>query len=128
MMGNEQKMGISLFPSFDLKTGTKGGSVKMIFKFYDEEGYGLRDEDGTYQENGVVSTMRSVLLPANKIIKYNQNGKKDFEFFLPIDQIPLDALSENLQITFKIVYTTGEGELKNLYTSQAYSFSYAKKK
>lgn len=128
MMGNEQKMGISLFPAFDLKTGSKGGSVRMIFKFYDEEGYGLRDEDGTYQENGVVSTMRTVMLPANKLIKYNQNGKKDFEFFLPIDQIPLDALSENMQITFKIVHTTGDGELKNLYTSQAYSFSYPKKK
>ena len=128
MQGNEVKMGISLFPSFDLKTGTKGGPVKMIFKFYDEEGYGFRDEDGTYQENGVVATMRAVLLPANKIIKYNQNGKKDFEFFLPIDQIPYEALSQNMQISFKIVHTTGEGELKNLYTSQTYQFSYPKKK
>ena len=72
--------------------------------------------------------MRTVLLPVNKTIRYNQNKKKDFEFFLPYDQIPMDALSENMQITFKIVYETGEGELKNLYFSQPYSFSYKKAK
>jgi serralysin len=125
--GNEVKQGISLFPSFDLKTGSKGGRVKMIFKFYDEEGYGFKDEDGTYEENGVVSTMRTVLLPPNKIIQYNQNNKKDFEFFLPIDQIPNDALSQNIMVTFKIVYETGEGEIKNLYQSQPLQFKYLKK-
>ncbi len=126
--GNDAKAGISLFPSFDLRTGGKGGKVKMIFKFYDEDGYGFRDEDQTYEENGVVATMRTVLLPVNKTIRYNQSNKKDFEFFLPYDQIPYDALSQNIQITFKIVYETGEGELKNLYFSQPYSFSYAKSK
>ena len=128
LQANDAKMGISLFPSFDLKTGSKAGRVKMIFKFYDEAGFGLKDEDQTYQENGTVATMRTVLLPVNKTIRYNQNKKKDFEFFLPYDQIPMDALSENMQITFKIVYETGEGELKNLYFSQPYSFSYKKAK
>ncbi|MFT3980769.1 MAG: M12 family metallopeptidase [Ferruginibacter sp.] len=126
MEGNEKKKGLSLFPSFDLKTGGKGGPVKMIFKFYDEEGYGFQDEDGKYQENGTVATIRTVTLPANKMIKYNQNGKKDFEFFLPIDQIPAEALSQNMIVTFKIVYTTGEGELKNLYVSAPLQFRYKK--
>ena len=58
--------------------------------------------------------------------RYNQNGKKDFEFFLPVDQLPYGALDNNMQITFKIVYTTGEGELKNLYTSGAYMFKFKK--
>jgi hypothetical protein len=125
--GNEVKQGISLFPSFDLKTGSKGGRVKMIFKFYDEEGYGFKDEDGTYEENGVVSTMRTVLLPPNKVIQYNQNNKKDFEFFLPIEQIPADALDQNIIVTFKIVFETSEGEIKNLYQSQPLQFKYLKK-
>lgn len=126
LVGNVEKMGISLFPSFDLKTGTKGGKVRMIFKFYDAEGYGLQDDDGTYQENGTVATMRTVILPAKKTMKYNQNNKKDFEFFLPIDQLPYGALDDNMQITFKIVYATNEGELKNLYTSAPYLFRYKK--
>lgn len=126
--GNDARQGIIIYPAFDLRTGSKGGRVNMIFKFYDEDGYGFRDEDETYQENGVVATMRSVVLPVNKTIRYNQNGKKDFEFFLPYDQIPMDAFSQNIQITFKIVHETGEGELKNLYFSQPYSFSYAKAK
>jgi len=125
--GNEVKMGISLFPAFDLKTGGIGGRVKMVFKFYDQEGYGFEDEDGTYEENGVVACLRTVLLPANKTIRYNQNNKKDFEFFLPIDQIPYEALSQNIIVTFKIVYETSENEIKNLYTSQPMQFSYKKK-
>ncbi|RYY64850.1 MAG: hypothetical protein EOO13_17980, partial [Chitinophagaceae bacterium] len=127
MQGNEKKGGISLFPSFDLKTGGKGGPVKMVFKFYDEEGYGFQDEDGAYQENGTVATLRTVTLPPNKQIKYNQGGKKDFEFFLPLDQIPADALSQNMIVTFKIVYQTAEKEQKNLYVSQPLQFRYAKK-
>jgi len=127
MQGNEKKNGISLFPSFDLKTGAKAGPVKMVFKFYDEEGYGLQDEDGKYQENGTVASIRTVNLLANKVVKYNQAGKKDFEFFLPLDQIPQDALSQNMIVTFKIVYQTNEGELKNLYVSQPLQFRYPKK-
>ncbi len=126
--GNDAKEGISIFPSFDLRTGSKAGRVTMIFKFYDEDGYGFRDEDETYEENGVVATMRSVVLPVNKTIRYNQNNKKDFEFFLPYDQIPYEALLQNIQITFKIVHETGEGELKNLYSTKPYSFSSLKKK
>ncbi len=126
MQGNEKRKGLLLYPSFDLKTGGKGGPVKMIFKFYDEEGYGLQDEDGKYQENGTVSTIRTVMLPANKTMKYNQNGKKDFEFFLPYDQIPAAAFSQNMIVTFKITYLTGEGELKNLYVSAPLQFRYKK--
>lgn len=124
--GNEKKKGISLFPAFDLKAGGKGGKIKMIFKFYDEEGYGFSDEDGSYQENGVVATLRTVNLTPNKTVSYNQKNKKDFEFFLPLDQIPSDALSQNIIVTFKIVYETSEQEIKNLYTSQAMQFSYKK--
>ena len=126
--GNEVKQGISLFPAFDLKTGAKGGKVKMIFKFYDQEGYGFADEDKTFEENGVVATMRTVTLFPNKIMSYNQKNKKDFEFFLPIDQIPADALSQNIIVTFKIVFETSEGEIKNLYTAQPMQFSYKTKK
>lgn len=126
--GNEVKMGISLFPAFDLKTGGKGGKVKMIFKFYDQEGYPFADEDGTFEENGTVATLRTVLLAPNKLSSYNQKGKKDFEFFLPIDQIPADALSQNMIVTFKIVFETTEGEVKNLYTAQPMQFSYKRKK
>lgn len=126
MEGNEAKQGISLFPAFDLKTGSKGGKVKMIIKFYDSEFYGYKDEDGTYEENGVVATMRTVLLPANKVIRYNQLNKKDFEFFLPFDQIPMDALSQNLIVTLKIVYETSEGEIKDLYRSQGMQFNLGK--
>jgi serralysin len=126
--GNDTKMGISLFPAFDLRTGSKSGKVKMIFKFYDEQGYGFGDEDGTYEENGTVATMRTVLLPANKTIRYNQDNKKDFEFFLPVDQIPYEALNQNMIVTFKIVFETGEGELKNLFQSQPLQFKYPKLK
>lgn len=126
VLNNEAKNGISLFPEFDLKTGDVGGTVKMLFKFYDAEGYGLRDTDGKYQENGTVAIVRTVNLPGKKQISYNKN-KQDFEFFLPLSQFPPDALNDDLLITFKIVHTTKEGEQKNLYLSEPMSFKYVKK-
>jgi serralysin len=126
VLNNKEKNGISLFPEFDLKTGDIGGTVKMLFKFYDAEGYGLRDSDGKYQENGTVAIVRTVNLPAKKLVSYNRK-KQDFEFFLPMNQFPQDAIDEDLLITFKIVHTTKEGEQKNLYLSEPMSFKYVKK-
>ncbi|MEX1203135.1 MAG: M12 family metallopeptidase [Ferruginibacter sp.] len=125
---NIKKGGISLFPTFDLKSVGKTGRVKMVFTFLDAIfQFPLLDEDGTYQENGVVATIREVLIPANKVIKYNQKKKKDFEFFLPLDQIPPYALEENILVEFKVVVETKEGEMKNMYQSQPLMFKYSKK-
>lgn len=125
---NNQKEGISLFPTFDLKSVGKAGRVKMVFTFLDALfKFPLLDEDGTYQENGVVATVREVLVPANKLVKYNQKKKKDFEFFLPLDQIPAYALEEDILVTFKVVIETPEGEKKDMYLSQPLQFKYVKK-
>jgi len=125
---NVKKGGISLFPTFDLKSVGKTGRVKMVFTFLDAMfKFPLLDEDGIYQENGTVATVRVVLVPTNKVIKYNQNNKKDFEFFLPLDQIPTYALEENILVEFKVVVETKEGEMKSMYQSQPLQFKYAKK-
>lgn len=125
---NTKKGGISLFPTFDLKSVGKAGKVKMVFTFLDALfEFPLLDEDGTYEENGVVATVREVLVPANKVVKYNQKKKKDFEFFLPIDQIPAYALEEPILVKFKVVIETPEGEKKNMYQSQPLQFKYVKK-
>lgn len=125
---NTKKGGISLFPTFDLKSVGKAGRVKMVFTFLDALfEFPLLDDDGTYQENGVVATVREVLIPANKVVKYNQKKIKDFEFFLPLDQIPAYALEEPILVKFKVVIETLEGEKKNMYQSQPLQFKYVKK-
>lgn len=125
---NIKKGGISLFPTFDLKSVGKAGRVKMVFTFLDALfEFPLLDDDGTYQENGVVATIREVLIPANKVVKYNQKKKKDFEFFLPLDQIPAYALEDPILVKFKVVIETPEGEKKNMYQSQPLQFKYVKK-
>jgi len=66
------------------------------------------------------------LIPANRVVKYNQKKKKDFEFFLPLDQIPAYALEEPILVKFKVVIETPEGEKKNMYQSQPLQFKYVK--
>ena len=126
LVSNEKKGGLSLYPSFNLKSGGVAGKITMVLKFYDEDGYPLTDKDGTYNQGNNVATVREVFFAKNKNIQYNKK-KKDFEFFIPWDQIPIEDAGESLIVNFKIVTQTSDGELKNLYQSEALKYSYVAK-
>ncbi len=126
LVANDKKGGLSLYPSFALKSGAVPGKITMVLKFYDEDGYELTDHDGKYNQGNCVATVREVFFPKNKSIQYNKK-KKDFEFFIPWDQIPMDEAGNALIVNFKIVTETGEGEIKNLYQSEALTYSNIKK-
>ncbi len=126
LVSNEKKGGLSLYPSFNLKSGGVAGKITMVLKFYDEYGYELSDNDGKYNQGNAVATIREVYFPKNKMIQYNKNkNKKDFEFFIPWDQIPIEDAGKALIVNFKIVTETSDGELKNLYQSEALTYSMA---
>lgn len=128
LVPNVKKEGLSLYPSFALKSGGVPGKVTMVLNFYDEYGEALSDNDGKYNQGNSVATVREVFFPKNKNIKYNKNKKKkDFEFFIPWDQIPLEDAGDALVVDFKIVTETIDGEIKELYQSKALSYSNVKK-
>lgn len=127
LVPNVKKGGLSLFPSFALKSGGVSGKVTMVLKFYDEYGYELTDVDGKYNQGNGVATVREVFFPKNKNIKYNKKKKKDFEFFIPWDQIPIEDAGNALIVNFKIVTETPDKEIKNLYQSEALTYNNIKK-
>ena len=127
LMSNETKNGLSLYPSFNLKSGGVAGKIIMVLRFYDENGYELIDKDGNYNQGNGVATLREVYFAKNKKIAYNKNNK-DFEFFIPWDQLPIEDAGKSLIVTFKIVTITTDGELKNLYQSSPLAYSNVSKK
>lgn len=86
--GTGTKKGISIFPTFDLKTNAKLGQVYFVAKLVDENGYYIRDNNDKYNWGGYVATyVKANLLPNTKK-GFNKTKIKNLELFLPFSEIP----------------------------------------
>jgi len=86
--GTGTKKGISIFPTFDIKTNGKLGQVYFVAKLVDEDGRYIRDDNDKYNWGGYVATyVKANLLPNTKL-GYNKTVKKNLELFLPFAEIP----------------------------------------
>lgn len=120
---NDKKGGLSLFPVFDLVADGKKGKVVLLTEFFDAEGYPLVDTDGSYCFGDQVSALRTITAIPGKKAAYNQKKKKDFEIFIPYDQLELPSGSKDIYIRFRAVIETDEGEVRDLFTGSASSYS-----
>lgn len=120
---NDKKGGLSLFPSFELVADGKKGKVILLTEFFDQEGYPIIDRDGSYRFGEQVSALRTVTAIPGKKVTYNNKKKKDFEIFIPYDQLELPTGVENIYIRFRAVIQTDEGEVKDLFTGEPASYS-----
>jgi Astacin (Peptidase family M12A) len=84
---NTAKNGLSIFPSFDLKTNSKLGQVYFVARLADEEGYYIGTTNLFYNWGGVAAIYKKMNLLPNTRVSYNK-VKKNMELFLPFDQIP----------------------------------------
>lgn len=120
---NDKKGGLSLFPVFDLVAEGRKGNVVLLTEFFDGEGYPLIDTDGSYRFGEQVSAIRTITAIPGKKVDYNQKKKKDFEIFIPYDQLELPSGSKDIYIRFRAVIQTEEGEIRDLFTGSARSYS-----
>ena len=129
---NEKKGGISIYPSMNVKNKGTAGTINFMVKFYDEDGYPLYDTDNQYNDGYHVAVTRRVFFSGNKSETYNKNNKKkkkhkDFELFIPFDQIPLNDVGNEMIILLKVIAETPDGEMKNFYQSDALVYRNIKK-
>lgn len=116
---------LSVYPSFALSAKDNVGVVYFLVLLYDEEGYPLMDNDGSYNVNGQVGTM--VAKQFTPGYKYNMNkAAKDFEFSLPNSQVPV-AEGSTVLATFRVFQYTPEEEFKALWSSKPVKFKFTKK-
>lgn len=122
---NKSKKGISLFPTFDLSAFGKSGKAYLVAEFYDTNWQPLADSDGEYSFEDRVAAFRSINTIPGKKTSYNK-VKKDFEIFIPYDQVETAKDKGVVYIQFRIVLQTKDGELKDVYYASPAAFSYSK--
>jgi hypothetical protein len=122
---NKSKGGLSIYPQFDLTATGKSGKFYMITEFFDEDFYYLEDSDGNYSFENRVISYRDVNTIPGKTTSYNKL-KKDFEIFIPYDQLELPDRESPIYVRFRVVHITAEGEVKDLFYGPPASFSFSK--
>jgi len=99
------KQGISIYPSFDLKTNSQLGRVILVAMLNYEEGgkqYHFYATNKNYNYGGyLASTLQMNLLPNTKM-SYNKTNK-NLELFLPYSQIPSSLKGKDVTFEFMVV-------------------------
>ncbi|MBP9214482.1 MAG: M12 family metallopeptidase [Chitinophagaceae bacterium] len=122
---NDNKQGVSIYPSFKMTTAGKSARVYFIAFFYDEEGNPIKKETETYNINNIAATFKSSVLGVGKSMAANKAKNNDFELFIPYDQLPVNTGKNNFQVEFR-VYLQDDKEMKILYQSKRKVFSFMK--
>lgn len=122
---NDNKQGVSIYPSFKMTTAGKSARVYFIAFFYDEEGNPIKKETETYNINNIAATFKSSVLGVGKSMAANKTKNNDFELFIPYDQLPVNTGKNNFQVEFR-VYLQDDKEMKILYQSKRKVFSFMK--
>lgn len=98
---NKTKNGLSIYPVFDLKTNSKLGTVYVVARMADEDGYYLRTDGKYFNWGGTAATYIKMNLLPNSKVAYNKTAKKNLELFIPYDKIP-DLEGKKLMIVFAV--------------------------
>ena len=98
---NTSKRGISIFPSFDLKTNSKLGQVYFVARLADAEGYYLRTDNSYYNWGGTAATYLKMNLLPNTKTSYNKGAKKNLELFFPFEQMP-ELYGRKVMVVFAV--------------------------
>lgn len=114
VMSNATKKGLSIYPTFDLKTNSKLGQVYYVARLVDENGYYIKDNNDKYNWGGTVATyVKATLLPNSKKA-YNKTAKRNLELFLPFSEIPA-MNGKKVTIEFTVVLDDmANGQLNKL--------------
>ncbi len=89
VQSNATKKGLSIYPSFDLKTSPILGRVHFVARLTTEDGqYYIPTTNAKYSWNNMAATYLEMnLLPSSKV-SYNKGPKKNLELFFPFKEMP----------------------------------------
>ena len=125
------RKGISVRPSFDMKTNSKLGEVYFVVRLYYKDGedyYAVKAVGNDYNVNGYCGGIFTARLLPNTTISYNKGSNKNLELFIPFTAIP-DLGGKPLVATFNVflVDTQNGNMTREMYYSVSNQLSLPKK-
>lgn len=101
VLNNTAKKGISIYPSFDVKTNSKMGQVYFVARLADEDGYYIRTDNAYYSWGGTAATYLKMNMLPNTKTSYNKGAKRNLEIFFPFDQMP-ELYGRKVMVVFAV--------------------------
>lgn len=101
VVNNATKKGLSIYPSFDLKTNSKLGVVYFVARLATEDGFYIKTDNPYYNWGGTAATYLKMNLLPNSKVSYNKVVKKNLELFMPFDKIP-ELNGKKVMIVFAV--------------------------
>ena len=101
VMNNTARRGISIYPSFDVKTNSKMGQVYFVARLATEDGYYIQTDNPYYNWGGTAATYLKMNLLPNSKTSYNKAAKQNLELFFPFDQMP-ELFGKKVMVVFAV--------------------------
>ncbi len=101
VVNNTDKNGLSIFPSFDLKTNSKLGTVYFVARLAFEDGYYVKTDNTHYNWGGTAATYMKMNLLPNTKTSYNKSGKTNLELFFPFNEMP-ELKGKKVMVVFAV--------------------------
>ncbi len=111
---NAARGGLCVYPSFTISCAGKSASVNYEAYLLNEDDEFLASSSKFYSINGAAGTAKQIVLPIGKTYTLNK-VKKNFEIFIPFEELPRNALNKKIKVFFRVVLVTDE-EQKQLNT------------
>jgi hypothetical protein len=111
IINSKIKDGLLIYPNFTISTAGKEGSVYFIVSFYYSDGTPIKTLSDKYTIDSNIATFKVCTLPPNMHIRAN-NGKHDFELYIPYSIFPLPTWKNDIIAKFAaLLYDNGEIKL-----------------
>jgi len=101
VVNNSAKQGLSIYPTFDLKTNSKLGTVYFVARLATEDGFYIKTTGLYYNWGGTAATYLKMNLLPNSKVSYNKQAKKNLELFMPFDKMP-ELNGKKVMIVFAV--------------------------
>jgi predicted Zn-dependent protease len=122
ILDNKKKKGISVYPSFEIRSSSKSANILVAAIFLDRNGDYLYDSDNRFSYSGAAAAVREMKTLPGKTVFFNKKNKKDLELFIPYNQLE-GWDSKELQAQLLLTLVTPEGQYKAVFLSKTTSFS-----
>lgn len=114
--------GIRIYPSFEVNVAGSKGTVYFVAMIFDKNGNVIQTKNDSYSLSGILSTYKGFTLEPETVLGANKNSPTDFELFLPYDQIPVGANTNEIKVVFSTWVSTKD-EFKNVFSSTPVAFA-----
>lgn len=111
---NVQRGGISIYPSFTISCAGKSASLNYETYLLNENDEFFVSSSKNYNINGAAGSAKLVVLPTGKTYNINKT-KRDFEIFIPFEELPKFAIGKKVKAFFRVVLVTDD-EQKQINT------------